>query len=348
MEGMAKYLAAVERADPIMYVGRVTKVLGLLLESRGPQAVIVEVCQILVPRLGKAAYAEVVGLREDSVQLMAYEGLEGIEVGCQVIATGELLQVPVSDRLLGRVLDCMGRPADGKGDIASETLYPAVSRPPDALTRKRITRRVVTGVRSIDGLTPLGRGQRIGIFAGSGVGKSTLLNRMAGRHALARVSKTPGRTRGLVLFDLGLRWTNRDAGPARLRIVDLPGYGYAQVPRAERQAWQLLVEGYVKRRETLKLVLVLVDARRTLAAEELELMEWLQGMHVPCQLVITKADKLGAAERGVLRERARKEGRAGAAVSLVSGLTGEGLDALWTRIGRALGQAKDDPTAGAG
>jgi flagellum-specific ATP synthase len=179
MEGMAKYLTAVERTDPIKYVGRVTKVLGLLVESRGPQAVIGEVCQILVPRMGKAAYAEVVGLREDSVQLMAYEGLEGIEVGCQVIATGELLQVPVSERLLGRVLDCMGRPADGKGDVASDTFYPAVARPPDALLRKRITRRVVTGVRSIDGLTPLGRGQRIGIFAGSGVGKSTLLGMIA-------------------------------------------------------------------------------------------------------------------------------------------------------------------------
>lgn len=179
MEGLAKYLAAVERTDPIKYVGRVTKVLGLLVESRGPQAVIGEVCQILVPRMSKVAYAEVVGLREDSVQLMAYEGLEGIEVGCQVIATGEMLHVPVSDRLLGRVLDCMGRPADGKGDIASETLYPAVARPPDALTRKRITRRVVTGVRSIDGLIPLGRGQRIGIFAGSGVGKSTLLGMIA-------------------------------------------------------------------------------------------------------------------------------------------------------------------------
>jgi len=179
MEGLAKYLTAVERTDPIKYVGRVTKVLGLLVESRGPQAVIGEVCQIIVPRLGKAVYAEVVGLREDAVQLMSYEGLEGIEVGCQVIASGEMLQVPVSDRLLGRVLDSMGRPADGKGDVASETFYPAVSRPPDALTRKRITRRVVTGVRAIDGLIPLGRGQRIGIFAGSGVGKSTLMGMIA-------------------------------------------------------------------------------------------------------------------------------------------------------------------------
>jgi len=179
MEGLAKYLSAVERTDPIKYVGRVTKVLGLLVESRGPQAVIGEVCQIIVPKLGRAAYAEVVGLREDAVQLMAYDGLEGIEVGCQVIATGDMLQIPVSDRLLGRVLDSMGRPADGKGDVASDLYYPAVARPPDALTRKRITRRVVTGVRAIDGLIPLGRGQRIGIFAGSGVGKSTLLGMIA-------------------------------------------------------------------------------------------------------------------------------------------------------------------------
>ena len=179
MQGLAKYLAAVERTDPIKYVGRVTKVLGILVESRGPQAVIGEVCQILVPRLGKACWAEVVGLREDAVQLMCYDSLEGIEVGCQVIASGEMLQVPVSDKLLGRVLDSMGRPSDGKGDIASPDFYPAVAKAPDALTRKRITRRVVTGVRSIDGLTPLGRGQRIGIFAGSGVGKSTILGMIA-------------------------------------------------------------------------------------------------------------------------------------------------------------------------
>ena len=179
MQAFGKYISAVERTDPIKYVGRVTKVLGLLIESHGPQAIIGEVCQIVAPRLGKTAYAEVVGLHEDSVQLMCYEGLEGIEVGCPVIATGELLKVSVSNRLLGRVLDCMGRPADGKGDIASDLLYPAVARPPDALTRKRITRRVVTGVRAIDGMIPMGRGQRIGIFAGSGVGKSTLLGMIA-------------------------------------------------------------------------------------------------------------------------------------------------------------------------
>jgi flagellum-specific ATP synthase len=208
MEGLAKYLDAVERADPIKYVGRVTKVLGILIESRGPQAVIGEVCQVIVPRLGKAAYAEVVGLREDAVQLMCYEGLEGIEVGCQVIATGEFLQVPVSDKLLGRVLDSMGRPSDGKGDIASSLRYPAVAKPPEALTRKRITRRVVTGVRSIDGLIPLGRGQRIGIFAGSGVGKSTIMGMIARNtdadvNVIALIGERGREVREFIESDLG-------------------------------------------------------------------------------------------------------------------------------------------------
>ena len=127
---IGKYLDAVERTDPIKYTGRVTKVQGLLVESRGPQAVIGEVCQILVPRLGTVAWAEVVGLRDDTVQLMSYSGLDGIEVGCTVIATGELLQVPVSDKLLGRVLDSMGRPSRRQGRHRLARYYPAVARPP--------------------------------------------------------------------------------------------------------------------------------------------------------------------------------------------------------------------------
>lgn len=179
MELVAKYLDVLESIDPIKYTGRVTKVQGLLIESHGPQAVVGEVCKILIPRLDRVAWAEVAGLHGQTVQLMAYSGLEGIEVGCTVIATGELLRVPVSDKLLGRTLDAMGRPIDGKGDIASAVHYPAVATAPDALTRRRIDKRMVCGVRSIDGLLPLGRGQRVGIFAGSGVGKSTLLGMVA-------------------------------------------------------------------------------------------------------------------------------------------------------------------------
>jgi flagellum-specific ATP synthase len=176
---IAKYLDVVELSDPIKYTGRVTKVQGLLVESRGPQAVVGELCQILLPRLGTVAWAEVAGIRDETVQLMSYSGLNGIEAGCTVIATGEMLRVPVSDKLLGRVLDSMGKPLDGKGDIASPEYYPAVASPPDALTRKRIRKRISSGIRSMDGLLPLGRGQRIGIFAGSGVGKSTMLGMMA-------------------------------------------------------------------------------------------------------------------------------------------------------------------------
>jgi GTP-binding protein len=195
--------------------------------------------------------------------------------------------------------------------------------------------------RDVAQLVPNGPPE-VAIAGRSNVGKSTLLNRMAARHALARVSKTPGRTRGLVLFDLNIRW--QESGERQvLRLVDLPGYGYAQVPHGERHAWQTLVEGYVNRPGALKLMLVLVDARRELGPEESQLMEWLHAMQVPCHLVITKADKLGAAERGSLRERLRKQSAAtGASVSLVSGTTGEGVDALWSRIAHAIAVRKDD------
>ena len=185
----------------------------------------------------------------------------------------------------------------------------------------------------------------VAIAGRSNVGKSTLLNRMAGRHALARVSKTPGRTRGLVVFDLEIRTETRkndQKDRLNLRLVDLPGYGYAQVPHEERHAWQVMVEGYVKERPTLRLVLVLVDARRQLGDEEMQLMEWLQGIHVPCQVVVTKSDKLGVAERGLLREHLRKESsRLGATVAMVSGETGDGVPALWARIIHAIQQEHD-------
>jgi GTP-binding protein len=201
--------------------------------------------------------------------------------------------------------------------------------------------------RDVTHLPPPGAPE-IAIAGRSNVGKSTLLNRMAGRRGLARVSKTPGRTRGLVLFDLLIRVGHDQRIP--LRLVDLPGYGYAQVSQAERRAWQVLVEGYVKQRPALRLVLVLVDARRDLGDEELQLLEWLEVMHVPACLVITKADKLRAAERGVLRQHLRKENRAGGEAFLVSGASGEGVDALWARIARALATPaeKDDGAVGSG
>lgn len=174
-----KYVTTVEKTDPQKFFGRVTRVQGLMIESHGPQAIIGELCRIELPSQDKWVMAEVVGLHGATVQLMPFEEVDGLEIGCKVKASGETLQVPVSDKLLGRVLDGLGRPIDGKGDVGSSRFYPAVSNPPDALNRQRITRKIATGVRSIDALIPLGKGQRLGIFAGSGVGKSTLLGMIA-------------------------------------------------------------------------------------------------------------------------------------------------------------------------
>jgi len=174
-----KYIESARRTDPIKYTGRVCKVQGLLIESRGPLAIIGEICRIVAPKGRGSVRAEVVGLKDDIVQLMAYEDTDGIEIGDRVIGLGSRLEVPVSDKLRGRVLDALGNPIDGKGDISSACVYPALASPPDPLKRKRVTERVTTGVRAIDGLLAVGKGQRLGIFSGSGVGKSTLLGMIA-------------------------------------------------------------------------------------------------------------------------------------------------------------------------
>jgi flagellum-specific ATP synthase len=174
-----KYIESAQRTDPIKCVGRISKVQGLLIESRGPQAIIGEICRIIAPKGMGQIRAEVVGLRDETVQLMAFEETDGIEVGDRVIALGSRLEVPVSGKLLGRVLGALGNPIDGKGDIEAVCAYPALASPPDPLKRKRVTERITTGVRAIDGLLAAGKGQRLGIFAGSGVGKSTLLGMIA-------------------------------------------------------------------------------------------------------------------------------------------------------------------------
>ena len=179
-----KYLETANRIDPIKCVGRIVRVQGLLIESRGPQAIIGEICRIELKRADtpngiKFIQAEVVGLKNDIVQLMVYSETGGIEIGCRVIASGSCLDVAVSKKLLGRVLNHLGKPVDGKGDIESPVRYPALADPPDPYSRPKIKERISTGIRAIDGLLAAGKGQRLGIFAGSGVGKSTLLGMVA-------------------------------------------------------------------------------------------------------------------------------------------------------------------------
>lgn len=177
----------------------------------------------------------------------------------------------------------------------------------------------------------------VAIAGRSNVGKSTLLNRLAGRRALARTSKTPGRTRGAIFYDLAVRFPEEAAtkGRTALRLVDLPGYGYAQVSQDERRRWQALVEGYVEKRGALRLFLVLVDARRQIADEERQLLEWLIHLGVRHLLVITKVDKLSATERGAASRKFAAAVPGSASPLLVSGETGEGVDAIWRAIRRA-------------
>ncbi|MDR3020600.1 MAG: FliI/YscN family ATPase [Treponema sp.] len=174
-----KYLNFTEKIDPIKCAGKVISVKGLLIESLGPQAIIGEICRIIAPKGRGHIRAEVVGFKNEIMQLMAIDETDGIEAGDRVVALGSRLEVPVSDKLLGRVLDAFGNPIDDKGDIYSTCMYPALASPPDPLKRKRITQRITTGVRAIDGLIAAGKGQRLGIFSGSGVGKSTLLGMIA-------------------------------------------------------------------------------------------------------------------------------------------------------------------------
>ena len=173
-----KYLEKVCDAETILYTGRVCGVRGLEIESEGPRSVIGEICVIKLPD-GKSIKAEVVGLEGKIIRLTAFGETKGIEVGCEVVASGSTLQVPVGMSLLGRTIDATGAALDGKGEINPETYYPAIADAPDPMRKSPVNKRITTGVRAIDSLLTVGKGQRIGIFAGSGVGKSTLLSMIA-------------------------------------------------------------------------------------------------------------------------------------------------------------------------
>jgi flagellum-specific ATP synthase len=169
--------------------GRVADIVGLVIESNGPNARIGDLCWVETSlksnspanpsRYEQGVPCEVVGFRGDRALLMPLGELEGIRAGSLVHATGTCLRVPVGIELLGRVLDGLGNPMDSLGPLNTKATYPILAQPPGALERTMISRPLVTGVRAIDGVLTLGEGQRIGIFSGSGVGKSTLLGMIA-------------------------------------------------------------------------------------------------------------------------------------------------------------------------
>ncbi len=167
--------------------GRVVQLIGLVIEAEGPLAALGEVCRIESNRSPTPTLAEVVGFRNHHVLLMPLGEIHGIHPGSEVVALGHPLQIPVSDALKGRVIDGLGHPLDDLGPIHPGHPVQLNLLPPHPLRRQRIRHPFATGIKAIDTFTPCGRGQRLGIFAGSGVGKSTLLGMIAS-HAEADVN----------------------------------------------------------------------------------------------------------------------------------------------------------------
>ncbi len=178
-----KKLATVE---PLCRLGQVEKVVGLTLEAEGPPTYVGEVCY-LKTRSGHQVLGEVVGFRAGKALLLPLGDMEGIGPGCEVIALDRTLETPVGEGLLGRVLDGLGRPIDGRGKPKISGYYPLMADVRNPLDRSRIKKPLSLGVKAIDGLLTCGQGQRMGIFAGSGVGKSTLLGMIA-RNSAADVN----------------------------------------------------------------------------------------------------------------------------------------------------------------
>lgn len=160
-------------------LGKVVNVVGLTIESAGPDAKLGDICRIYPEGDGESApiMAEVVGFKDKKTLLMPYEAVDGIGLGCIVENTGYPLRVQVSQKLLGKTLDGLGRPIDAEKIEGAS--YPVEAAPPDPMSRTIIDQVLPLGVKAVDGLITVGKGQRIGIFAGSGVGKSTLMGMFA-------------------------------------------------------------------------------------------------------------------------------------------------------------------------
>ena len=170
---------AVRRVDLVKVNGRVSQVIGLVIESIGPNTSLGEVCTIKSKDGEDVCLTEVVGFKNNRVLSMALGDISHISPGCEIVASGKSFTVAVGQGLLGRVLDGLGKPMDGLGPLATKEVRSIYSTPPNPLDRMRIREPITTGIRSIDTLLTCGKGQRVGIFAGSGVGKSVTMGMIA-------------------------------------------------------------------------------------------------------------------------------------------------------------------------
>ena len=192
----------------VKHLGRVSKIIGLTIESLGPNVKLGELCTITTPERDVHVLAEVVGFKDDKILLMPLDEVVGIGPGCIVEAIGHQLRISVSDQLLGRVVDGLGKPIDELEPVYSKVMYPIEQSAPDPLKRSRIKEVLPMGVKAVDGMLTIGKGQRVGIFAGSGVGKSTLLgmfarNTKADVNVIALIGERGREVREFIEKDLG-------------------------------------------------------------------------------------------------------------------------------------------------
>jgi flagellum-specific ATP synthase len=176
---MDNYFARLKHIDPLKVNGKVTQVIGLVIESIGPNCSLGEICVIKSKDGPEVCLSEVVGFRNNRVLSMILGDATKIGPGSEISATGRSLSIHVGKELLGRVIDGLGAPMDGRGPIITDEVRSIYNNAPNPLERKRIMQPLSTGIRSIDSILTIGQGQRVGIFAGSGVGKSVTLGMIA-------------------------------------------------------------------------------------------------------------------------------------------------------------------------
>ncbi len=210
----SRYLQTLNNSEDIVLNGKVNRVVGLIIESIGPDVSLGQICRIRSRDGRREDKAEVVGFKENKVILMPLGTMEGIAPGCEVIADKTMFSVKVGSALLGRVLDGLGFPIDGKGPLDLQDTVSAYRQPPGPMERARITEPIPTGIRAIDGLLTCGRGQRVGIFSASGVGKSVMLgmiarNTEADVNVIALIGERGREVRDFIERDLGTEGLKR-------------------------------------------------------------------------------------------------------------------------------------------
>ncbi len=176
---LSKFDAVFSGGNRLRVSGRVIQVVGLVIESEGPMAAIGEVCRLIDRKGREICRAEVVGFREERILSMVLGEMHDIAPGTEIVSTGRRLEVGLGDAILGRILDGLGNPIDGLGELTVSERRSIYAAPPNPFLRERISQPIATGIRAIDAMLSVGKGQRVGIFSGSGVGKSTTMGMMA-------------------------------------------------------------------------------------------------------------------------------------------------------------------------